>query len=79
MAGLACGEPNIVAWRLLRDYSEMFVSCPDWVAARGMRLLGNPYKDDPKVVSGESGAVTAGLLYSCSRKKICILPEKLWV
>jgi diaminopropionate ammonia-lyase len=69
MAGLACGEPNIVAWRLLRDYSEMFVSCPDWVAARRMRLLGNPYKDDPKVVSGESGAVTAGLLYSLLQEK----------
>jgi len=62
MAGLACGEPNTIGWSVLRDYSDMFVSCPDWVAAKGMRILGNPVKEDCQVVSGESGAVTAGLL-----------------
>ena len=62
MAGLACGEPNRIAWELLRDYSDVFFSCPDWVAANGMRMLGNPLKDDPRVISGESGAVTTGLL-----------------
>lgn len=61
MAGLACGEPNTIAWNVLRDYSHMFVSCPDWVAAKGMRLLGNPLGGDARVISGESGAVTAGL------------------
>ena len=60
MAGLACGEPNSIGWNVLRDYSEMFLSCPDWVAARGMRMLGNPLGNDCKVVSGESGAVTTG-------------------
>jgi diaminopropionate ammonia-lyase len=64
MAGLACGEPNTIGWKVLRDHSEMFVSCPDWVAANGMRILGNPLKEDCKVISGESGAVTAGLLAS---------------
>lgn len=62
MAGLACGEPNTISWNVLRDYSDSFVSCPDWVAARGMRILGNPVKGDDQVISGESGAVTAGLL-----------------
>ena len=62
MAGLACGEPNSIGWNVLRDYSEMFMSCPDWVAARGMRVLGNPLGSDCKVVSGESGAVTTGAL-----------------
>jgi diaminopropionate ammonia-lyase len=62
MAGLACGEPNTIGWKVLRDYSSAFVSCPDWVAARGMRLLGNPLKGDKRVISGESGAVTAGLI-----------------
>jgi len=62
MAGLACGEPNSIGWNVLRDYSEMFMSCPDWVAARGMRILGNPLSSDCKVISGESGAVTAGAL-----------------
>ena len=62
MAGLACGEPNTIGWNVLRDYSEMFMSCPDWVTAKGMRVLANPLGSDCKVVSGESGAVTTGAL-----------------
>lgn len=62
MAGLACGEANGLSWPMLRDYAHAFISCPDAVAAHGMRLLGNPLAGDRAVVSGESGAVTAGLL-----------------
>ena len=62
MAGLACGEPNRIGWEILRDYSELFFSCDDAVTARGMRLLGNPVGIDSRIISGESGAVTAGLL-----------------
>ncbi|MBC8016129.1 MAG: diaminopropionate ammonia-lyase [Sporomusaceae bacterium] len=62
MAGLACGEPNRIGWEVLRDYSDAFFSCPDEVAAKGMRLLGNSLGTDSRVISGESGAVTAGLL-----------------
>lgn len=64
MAGLACGEANTISWEVLRDYSSVFVSCPDWVAANGMRMLGNPLTGDCQVISGESGAVTAGLVAS---------------
>ena len=62
MAGLACGEPSTVSWGILKDYAQLFVSCPDYVAARGMRILANPLGDDPRVISGESGAVGAGLI-----------------
>jgi len=62
MAGLACGEPSIVSWDILRDYSDLYFSCPDSVAAKGMRILGNPLQGDPTVLSGESGAVGLGLL-----------------
>ncbi|MDR2487648.1 MAG: diaminopropionate ammonia-lyase, partial [Clostridiales Family XIII bacterium] len=62
MAGLACGEPCTIGWNVLRDYADNFVSCPDYISAKGMRMLGNPVADDPKVVSGESGAVTLGLV-----------------
>ncbi|GCE35899.1 PLP-dependent lyase/thiolase [Sporomusaceae bacterium FL31] len=27
MAGLACGEPNLIGWNLLRDYSDSFAAC----------------------------------------------------
>ena len=62
MAGLACGEPNTISWDILRNHVTAFVSCPDWVSARGMRMLGRPVKGDPAVISGESGAVGMGLI-----------------
>ena len=64
MAGLACGEPNIIGWDILRNHVSAFVSCPDWVAAKGMRMLAAPVKGDPKVISGESGAVGMGVMFS---------------
>ncbi len=62
MAGLACGEPNIIGWDILRNHSAAFASCPDWVSAKGMRMLANPCAGDPVVISGESGAVGMGCL-----------------
>lgn len=62
MAGLACGDPNPLAWRILRDCADYFAVCPDYVAAKGMRVYGVPLRGDPFVVSGESGAVTLGAL-----------------
>ena len=62
MAGLACGEPNTLSWDILRNHVSAFVSCPDWVSAKGMRMLGVPVKGDPVVISGESGAVGMGVL-----------------
>ena len=62
MAGLACGEPNTLSWDILRNHTAFFLSCPDWVSARGMRMLGAPVKGDPQVISGESGAVGMGVV-----------------
>ncbi|WP_265460407.1 diaminopropionate ammonia-lyase [Enterococcus sp. HY326] len=62
MAGLACGEPCTIGWDILREYVDDFVSMPDKIAAKGMRVLGNPLADDKKIISGESGAATLGLV-----------------
>ena len=62
MAGLCCGEPCTVSWDILKGVADCFVSCADYYAARGMILLGKPLGEDTPVVSGESGAVTAGVL-----------------
>jgi diaminopropionate ammonia-lyase len=73
MAGLACGTPSTLAWPILHDYADVFICCEDEVARRGMRLLARPHGNDPAVVSGESGAVTTGLLAcllgECMRKE----------
>ena len=62
MAGLACGEPNPIAWEILSDCADIFAICPDYVAAMGMRVYGVPLRGDPYVISGESGAVSLGAL-----------------
>ena len=62
MAGLACGVPCTIGWNELNRCAENFASVPDWVAAKGMRILGNPAGDDRRVISGESGAVTTGFV-----------------
>lgn len=62
MAGLACGEPNPIAWDILRDFACCFTSCDDFVAADGIRILANPLEGDKAVEAGESGSVGIGLL-----------------
>lgn len=64
MAGLACGEPSQIAWNVLKDTADAFVTVPDYIAARGMRMYATPLIGDPSIVSGESGAVTLGAFVS---------------
>ncbi len=64
MAGLACGEPCLLAWDILKDYADYAVSMPDEVAAKGMRMLANPLPGDERIISGESGASCAGLAFA---------------
>ncbi len=63
MAGLACGEPSTVAFNMLEQCSTGVFSCSDEIAALGMRIYASPIKNDPRIISGESGAGTLGLLY----------------
>jgi len=60
MAGLACGEPCTIAWDILSACADFFISCPDYAAAQGMRMLGNPAGSDGRIISGESGAAAFG-------------------
>ncbi len=62
MAGLACGKPSPVGWKIINDYSQVCFSCDDYVTEKGIRILANPLKNDSKIISGESGAVGMGLL-----------------
>lgn len=71
MAGLACGEPNTISWDILRNHADAFVSCPDWVSVSGMRMAAAPLKGDTPITSGESGAVTLGLLSSLMTNPDC--------
>ena len=62
MAGLNCGTPCRVTWPAIRDKATFFCACDDIVTEEGMRAYANPIGSDKAVLSGESGAVTYGLL-----------------
>lgn len=58
MAGLACGEPSLLAWQELARGAAAFMAVPDAAAVECMRLLAGL-----GMVAGESGvAGLAGLL-----------------
>ena len=54
MAGLACGEPSLLAWAILGPGADAFMAIPDAAAEEAMRDLA-----DLGIVAGESGV--AGL------------------
>jgi diaminopropionate ammonia-lyase len=62
MAGLSCGVPNPLSWEIIRNFADGFFSCDDALTANGMRILGNPLEGDPRVISGESGAIGTGFV-----------------
>lgn len=69
MAGLACGEPCTIGVKVLGECADYFVSCPDYVSADGVRFLKNPYGKDQSIIAGESGSVTAGLIFELFYRK----------
>ncbi len=70
MACLCCGEVSHLGWRILKATADDFVTCSDEVSRSGMRRLAGrdaqaaaeSGADDPRIVSGESGAVGVGCL-----------------
>lgn len=70
MAGLACGEVNPLAWPILQNQGDFFVTIPDDWAAEAMARLAYPSKADPGIVAGESGAAGFALLW-----QVCKNPD----
>ena len=62
MAGLNCGTPCSIIWPVLRDEAAGYIACRDKVTESGMRRYAHPLGSDPRIVSGESAAVTLGIL-----------------
>jgi diaminopropionate ammonia-lyase len=67
MAGLACGEPNSLAWPILRDHTDGAIRVADPVAAAGMRALAHPLPGDPAVEAGDSAAAGLGIVLAALR------------
>lgn len=67
MAGLACGEPSIIAWPILEAGVSAFMAIPDAAAAETMRLLASG-EAGATLVGGESGvAGLAGFLVAAAK------------
>jgi len=62
MAGLSCGEPSHLALKMLKNQANAFIKCSDNITKHGMQLYANPHQGDSAIVSGESGAVTLGIV-----------------
>ncbi len=59
MAGLSCGAPSEMAWRILREEASDFLTIPDGVVAPTVRLLARRESGDARIEAGESAV--AGL------------------
>lgn len=67
MAGLACGEPSLLAWKVLDRGADAFLAIPDAAAVAAMRLLASG-RAGATIVGGESGvAGLAGLTVLAAR------------
>ncbi len=67
MAGLACGEVSLLAWRILEPGGDAFMTITDEAAAEAMRLLADSKCCHEPVVAGESAvAGLAGLILAAT-------------
>jgi diaminopropionate ammonia-lyase len=64
MAGLACGEPSLIAWQELERGAFAFMAVPDDSAVDCMRLLA---KRTPPVIAGESAVAGLAALLLAAR------------
>ena len=54
MAGLACGEVSALAWTILSNGADDFMTLSESAVPETMRILAKGYGDDPAIEAGES-------------------------
>lgn len=64
MAGLNCGTPSEIAWPILRDGVDYFLTVDDHYAKKAMYRYYHPIGNDPQIISGESGSAGLAALLS---------------
>ena len=75
MAGLSCGEPSELAWEILAQEADDFLTIPDPLVAPSVRLLARPLDDDTPIEAGESAV--AGLAALIAARQDADLSRKL--
>lgn len=69
MAGLSCGEPSELAWEILAEEAQDFLTIPDSIIAPIVRLLARPEEGDPAIDAGESGVAGLAALIAARHDK----------
>jgi diaminopropionate ammonia-lyase len=74
MAGLNCGTPSHLAWKILKDGVDLFLAIHDDYAVKAMQNLYFPFRNDSQIFAGESGAAglagLTALAYDDSLKEV---------
>jgi len=75
MAGLSCGEPSGLAWKILSEEATDYLTIPEALVAPTVRLLAKPRGEDTAIEAGESAV--AGLAALIAAMADTSLAEKL--
>lgn len=76
MAGLACGEPSVLAWQVLEIGANGFMTISDETAVACMRTLAEARGGDAAIVAGESAvAGLAGMLAARDAAEFALGPH----
>lgn len=67
MAGLSCGEVSLLAWQVLGDGADDFLTLPESAVAPAMRLLARSPFGDPAITAGESAIAGLAVLLAAAR------------
>jgi diaminopropionate ammonia-lyase len=79
MAGLNCGV-SLLAWDYIREGANYMLTVSDRYAELAMRQYYHPVGNDPKIISGESGASgMAGLLALFTDEKLSGYREQMGI
>lgn len=67
MAGLSCGEPSLLAWEIIEQTANGFMTIPESLVAPAVYALAKGKTGDPKIEAGESAvAGFIGLICAAS-------------
>jgi len=78
MAGLNCGIPSKNAWQIIKQGCDAVLKISDSDTKKAMNKLYYPHGNDPKIISGESGAAgLAGLLKVVNKREFYELKNYL--
>lgn len=67
MAGLSCGRVSYLAWQILSQGTDDFLTIPDELIAPAMRLLAEDTYGFPPVVAGESAVAGLAALIAAAQ------------